>query len=416
MLLVQHYLRTKTFGDLERDHGVEISIDRRFGHKFSLNYSQIFSKENDPLACQCRGLILTNGSSLFESAERRADGNYDFSKICPGSTQILSYGMDRFFNYQQSVAYIDFNDPKLKIFEKIDGSIIFLYFDHIIHQWCCATRSVPEADVPLTGFSDLTFRKLFEKALFNTAGLSFKEFCQKLNPENTYCFELSSPYNRVVVNYNETKIVLIAIRNIKTKLEQYPENEINFPIPVVESYDFGSLNKIIEYVNNTNPLEHEGVVLRDSKFNRIKIKSASYVAFNKATDTLTKSPRACLELVLNEKVDDVVSFVPEEIKKDLFNIQTLLKSFLTQYQENYQKCYQLFQELKNTDPSVATWDDRKIFAKCVEEILSKWTAPAYWMRSNEPKNILDYIKSKQKNGIWSDSFLNNLLELIGFKI
>ena len=69
MLLVQKYLETHTFGDLAKEHGVYASFSKS-GHKFSLNYDQIEAKESDPLAQECRGLILAceDGTSLSSQA------------------------------------------------------------------------------------------------------------------------------------------------------------------------------------------------------------------------------------------------------------------------------------------------------------------------------------------------------------
>lgn len=414
MLLVQKYLINKTFGDLERDHAVEISVDRRFGHKFSLNYNQITATDSDPLSQQCRGLILSTGSSLFERAERK-DDRWDFSNICPGSTQILAYPMNRFFNYGQGAASIDWNDSQLKTFEKLDGTLCIVYFDHIIHEWHVATRSVSEADVPLTG-SDLTFRKLFEKGLKNVSGLSFREFTATLDPEKTYCFELTSPYNRVVVNYPDTKITLIAVRHTQSHKEFLPELESYLSyLPIVQSFDLGTIEKVIDHVNAQNPMDHEGIVLRDSKFNRIKVKNAAYVAYNKARDSLANSPRACLEIVLSEKADDVIPFMPSEIAEDLQAMQRLLAKFLSDYQESYKKALDWSKERRANDPEVTGWNDAKLFAKCVQQLPVSWEGPSYAIYSGKSADVFDYIRKSKKLGTWSNSFLDNLLSLIGFE-
>src|SRR5271170_4102940 len=100
MLLVQEFLRTRTFGDLIREHGVYASVSKS-GHKFSLNYDQIEAKETDPLAQECRGLILApvDGKPLY--CEITSDGKHHYEDIGPGETTILAYPMKRFFNHGQ---------------------------------------------------------------------------------------------------------------------------------------------------------------------------------------------------------------------------------------------------------------------------------------------------------------------------
>src|SRR5271169_1119614 len=113
MLLVQKYLETHTFGDLARDHGVYASFSKS-GHKFSLNYDQIEAKEADPLAQECRGLILSAHGRAFDYQAKEINGRLNYDHISPGETHVLAYPMKRFFNHGQgSAATIDWADPKL---------------------------------------------------------------------------------------------------------------------------------------------------------------------------------------------------------------------------------------------------------------------------------------------------------------
>src|SRR5271166_895148 len=220
MLMVQKYLETHSFGDLVRDHGVYASFSKS-GHKFSLNYDQIEAKEADPLSQECRGLVLAklDGSSMLPSSGEKSP-HPDYS---PGFTQVLAFPMKRFFNYGQgSAAAIDWNDPKLTVLEKMDGTLCIVYYDPIIEQWCVATRSVPEADL-LMDNGLFTFRTLFEKALYDTTGgLPFEQFTALLDKNYTYCFELTTPYNRIVVAYPECRITLLAARKMSSLKEVDP--------------------------------------------------------------------------------------------------------------------------------------------------------------------------------------------------
>ena len=103
MLLVQQYLETHTLGDLVRDHGVYASFSKS-GHKFSLNYDQIEAKESDPLAQECRGLILslTDGQHIVGVTD--ASGRTNRDHVVLGPTKILAYPMNRFFNHGQGSA------------------------------------------------------------------------------------------------------------------------------------------------------------------------------------------------------------------------------------------------------------------------------------------------------------------------
>ena len=414
MLHVQKFLMSNTFGDLERQHGVEISVDSRHGHKFSLNYSQINSVDSDLLSQQCRGLILSNGRSLFEQA-KIVNRKKDYSHICPGQTTIIALPMFRFFNHGQgAAASINWSDPKLKIYEKLDGSLLIMSFDHIINEWHASTRSCPEADIPLE-FNKYTFRTLFEKALENARNISFKDFTKKLNPNYTYCFELTSPLNRIIVKYSDYKIHLLSIRDNISFKEIEPSTDVGCGsyIPLAPTYNIGTIEQAIEYVNSCNPMNNEGVVLCDGEFNRVKIKNASYVALNRCRDSLSSSPRGCLELVLAEKADDVVSFMPDEIAKNLLTIKTLVLNFINNFEQDYRNINISFALRRETDVETQSWNDQKLFADCVGK--SKiWSSPCFKIFANKADNLKHFIKLSSKNGSWSNSFLDSLLVEIGY--
>lgn len=55
--LVKDYLLTHSFRQLEEEHGVCTRPNATFD-KFSLNYDQLLVKNGDPIAEQCRGLVI----------------------------------------------------------------------------------------------------------------------------------------------------------------------------------------------------------------------------------------------------------------------------------------------------------------------------------------------------------------------
>lgn len=407
MLLVQDYLKNKTFGDLTKEHGVYASFSKQ-GHKWSLNYDMLESVNSDPLAQQCRGLILatSDGRSLNPEANI-IDGKMKFDHICPGDTVILAYPMNRFFNHGQGEAKpINLSDPNISILEKMDGTLIIVMKDPFTNQWCVATRGVPEADVVLdSGF--YTFRTLFEKALKDSLNLSFDEFTQHLNENITYCFELTSPYNRIVVSYPDTKITLIAARD-KITLQEINIKTLDIPAPCVQEYKISTLDELLNWVSSQNPLEHEGVVILDSKFNRVKVKNASYVAFNRARDILGTSERNCLELVLNGKEDDVIPALPPEIVERIINIKAGVIKMIDRYDFAY--------FMIKSAADMINSGDKKTFAKLVMEAsnskIKLWTSPMFNMYDQKSSNMRDYIEKNRKEGTWSDSFLDKILSII----
>lgn len=405
MLLAQKYLETNSFGNLAKEHGVYASFSKS-GHKFSLNYDQIEAKESDPLAQECRGLILAREDGCRIPGEIMSDGKLKRDTIEPGKTKILAFPMKRFFNYGQGAATVNWSDPNLAVLEKLDGSLCIVYYDLFTEKWCVATRAVPEADL-LMDNGIFTFRTLFEKALFDTCGKSFDEFTSKLGINFTYCFELTTPYNRIVVNYLSNKITLLAIRdNISMN-----EIDINNPllinnlngVPIVQAHTYTTISDLVDWVSSLDPMEHEGVVVRDSDYNRVKVKNAAYCAYSRTRDTLGSSERNCLEIILLEKDDDVISFLPEEIVNNLFKIKNNLQFIIKKYDDIYLAA--------KAQADAIAQGDKKTFAILVTKNKELWSAPFFQIYDGKASNMKDFIIKNRKDGTWGNGFLDKLLEL-----
>lgn len=442
MLLVQQYLETHTFGDLAREHGVYASFAKS-GRKFSLNYDQIEAKEADPLAQECRGLILAREDDAEITGVPTPEGKISRDTFSPGPTRILAFPMKRFFNHGQgSAAEVNWSDPKLAVLEKLDGTLCILYYDSFTKQWCVATRSVSEADLPMDN-GIFTFRTLFEKALKDTTGLDFQGFTRQLNTRITYCFELTTPYNRIVVYYPEPRITLLAARALYGDLEEFdftnlggmgwvdykdltdkvkehlaalghdeksaPAAMVPVPynlagVPVVKAYTYNTIEELVNWVSSLNPMEHEGVVVRDSNFNRIKVKNAAYVAYNKVRDAMASSPRNMVELILSEKDDDVIPMLPEDLANHLKQIKEGLQRGIAKYDSVYHLMMGNLQALGEEK-------NKKSFALKVQNHKDMWSAPFFQMFDGKASSMKDFIMKNKKDGTWGDSFLDKILEI-----
>lgn len=398
MLQVQEYLKTHTFGELIAEHAIYPSFNKSFT-KFSLNYDQIDSKDSDPLVQESRGLVL---SAVDFSPYKLVEVNkkLQYQDIVPGETVIQAHAFNRFFNYGQgAAAKINWNDPKLRVFEKYDGTlgIVSCHFD----GWHVSTRSVPEADLMMDN-QIFTFRTLFEKGLKDSTGMNFEELTSHLNPDVTYMFEITSPLNTIIVKYPSYQVVLLGAR-------YKGGNEINIDdinIPGVLKavyYNLGSIEAVKDYVDGRSAIEHEGVVVVDSNFNRVKVKNPEYLTYSKASTSLSSSPRNCLQLVLSGNVDDYIPLMPDVISERLILIKEKLSNYIRKYEEVYNSIYS---EAEGKSPG-----DRKEFALTVKRYGVKLTSPMYLIYQGKFSSVRDYFSRDTNN--WSDSMLDALLTEIG---
>jgi len=259
---VLDFLRTHSLTDLETAHGVYARWDNE-GTKFSLSYDQLEAKDSDPVSQQCRGLILRPVVSMAHL------GSEVRSKTIVGECLVLAWPMDRFFNYgQEAAAEVDLSDPKTMIYEKLDGTLCIVYFDDLKGKWCVATRSVPEADLPVDGWGEYTFASLFEEAFLATSGGwdSLHHAMEEVGGTGglTWCFELLTPQNQVVVKHKDKRVVLLSVRGREDgnygeshDLRWYA-NQIQ--VPMAPCHQAGSMDALVAFVNSRSGTDYEGVV------------------------------------------------------------------------------------------------------------------------------------------------------------
>lgn len=309
--LVIEYLKTHSLADLREEHGVcsRLSAD---GTKVSLDYHQFESKYGDPLAEQCRGLIVRHESNAHVPAQGIV-----------GSTKIVAWPMYRFYNHgDPCVAKINAEDPKLRVLDKVDGTMIIMYYDRMKNEWFAATRSVPEADVPIRNDSvehgSITFSGLFFKTLREEYPSEYDEVMdtvERVRKDTTYVFELTTPLNKNVVEYERPGLTLLAARDNSTGQEYELPSYIleGIPRPRMRFIDrfLGSEEMFFTFlktdVETINPSKGEGYVVVDSQYNRVKVKSRAYAFAMRNKDRIDNfTMSSALELIVIGSIDDVI--------------------------------------------------------------------------------------------------------------
>ncbi len=383
MLLVQTFLLTHGLGDLRAYHGVKHRWSATRPGVLTLNYDQIEVVDSDPLSQECRGLVL-----------RCATATSDTPPDAPiGDTTIVARPFARFFNHGQGAcAPVDFDDAVF--YEKLDGTLCIVHHD--AGEWHVATRGVPDADVPIDG-SALTFRGLFERALASD-GHTWEtlDAALALHRDHTLLFELTAPENQIVVAYDEPRITLLGVRH----------NEHGFELPVDHFVDAFTicpahpltLATMVDWCAERDPSKHEGVVVCDRSFRRCKVKSPAYLALSKVRDSVGKSPRAMLELILAGKDDDARPLLPAYLHTRIDAMKAGLAA-----------------EVRRIDVSFATLfvPDRKAFALAIQASERPGDMAAHMARwGGKADDATSWLASQRKGGTWSDSFLDTLLDRI----
>jgi RNA ligase len=161
-----------------------------------------------------------------------------------------------------------------------------------------------------------------------------------MNDGFTPIFEWISKKNRIVIDYPEDRLVLLAIR--KNVTGEYLDYEYlvdigeGFNIDVVKQYS-GTMKSMQELVDTTKPLEgQEGFVVRFEDGVWVKVKSDQYVLFHKSKDSLMHEKNV-VAIIADKKADDFRVLLSELDRKKF-------EEFEEQFWENIHKTTTSFKD------------------------------------------------------------------------
>jgi len=294
MLEVQKYLRTNhSYEDLENNFGIRVVP---YEDRVVLNYSQIdsYKQRFEPIVMECRSLIL--------------DLNHE----------ILSRSFDRFFNYGEDPNSETFNIENSVAYDKIDGSIMTVYFDGA--KWQVSSRQMAFAEGPVPNKSK-SYRDVFIEALGVELDLAFKDV------DKEYCtiFEMVSPETRVVTPYPKSEIFLLDVRNKFTGEFLGLENAWYWSIPeevhwkYPNTHFFNTIEECIKASNDLPAMEEGYVLVNDivpensiSDKWRIKVKNPAYLAIAHLRENGAVTEKRVVKLVIFANHEEYLEHFPED--------------------------------------------------------------------------------------------------------
>jgi hypothetical protein len=401
--LAIEYLKTHSLQELEDEHGVKSRPDAS-NTKFSLNYDQLAIKGGDKLAEQCRGMVVRPVSVATSGV------SFDWEKLRSspvGECVILCRPMDRFYNDGDFyAAKVDYDSAV--IYEKLDGTMMAAYWDPLKNAWHTSTRSIPEADLPIRlgdlVLEDTTFRGLFDEALEEMINRECAPYIpnvdswwSQLDKQHTYVFELTSPLNRVVVQYDDPRITLIATRDNVTGCE-IVINEQNYMWYEPRTWKLNDAKAIKALADSFSPAELEGFVVCDARFNRVKIKNASYVLAHHTKDGIISSKRNALVAAFKGTLDDIMPMVDPDTRNAMEEMLLKVGKFIKESEAKYEDW------ASQCEPG-----DNKTFASFVNANQPVMPSAYFAVFRGKSKSISDYMTQHVGEGAIADKTLDSIL-------
>ena len=353
------------------EHGIEQGIQLLQQDPYNLKiseqdnrilfrYDMINSSLSLPIVQEARGIILDRNS-----------------------LQIYCRPFNKFFNLNESKAYEFDYSKEFLIQEKLDGSLIKLYYYLPENRWVFATNGTIEfneqQEVLLPDYSkDLV---TFDNLLNDTVDLD-QYFFEHLHSHNTYLFELIHPNNPIVVNTGDKSLTLIGIRNnITGQEEQITTDNAHvtdildashgqLSIPDVYSIpDLSSVSEPCEFLTShanslskdrKKPCQFEGLIVSELNSDgtiagRVKVKTLKYLLFHRISQ-----PKEAINIFLKgfqegeeDEFGAYIDNAPEHIKSIYKSYRSAFEKIIQDLNATVEDDRAWFHKLQKTDPENA---------------------------------------------------------------
>jgi RNA ligase len=217
--------------------------------------------------------------------------------VVDGNGNILARPFMKFKNFEEhDPSEIDMS-KEFEIFEKMDGSLIIVFFYEEIMQWIVASRGSFISEQVIEA------RKMIENNTFDA-----------LNRNCTYLFEILYKENRIVVDYGDRRELVLLGNIITSTGEELPYDKLiamySKYFTVVKKYEL----KNIKNLNDLKALEEEnreGFVVRFSDGFRVKVKFSEYIRLHGIL-TNVSNITVWEHLMNNYDFDSLLDRVPDE--------------------------------------------------------------------------------------------------------
>jgi RNA ligase len=146
----------------------------------------------------------------------------------------------------------------------------------------------------------------------------------------TPIFEYTAPDNRIVVEYENPGLTILAARDIQSG--EYVKYSMLYPwaneyiVPTVMEHRFtgefecsDKLDLILKTTKNLK--DKEGFVIQFDSGHMLKMKADEYVRKHRAIDS-TSSKKRAVELIINDGIDDILPMLSDKDKQALIGLNS----------------------------------------------------------------------------------------------
>jgi len=216
--------------------------------------------------------------------------------------------------------------------------------------------------------------------MLNTDKGSFFDYLDK---DYTHMFELVSPYNRVVIPYEEVKLYYLGSRNKVTGIE---ERISNYPFLTPKFFTLTSLEDV-QKAASALPWDKEGYVVCDGNFNRVKIKSPAYVEIHYARNHNVITRENLVQIILDGEQKEFSIYASDYVE-ELQKVENLMNKV----------AHQATVEMRAILGTTYNFESRAEYAKNVSNYSSY--AKDFLFHCFDDKIFWDYAKASWNTKKW----------------
>lgn len=299
-------------------------------------------------------------------------------KDCGNSYIEICHGLNKFFNMAESCAATIDWQHSFQVLEKMDGSNIRLWYD--MGEWHISTLGTIFADSDEYGV-------MFKKVCGN-----FIQYVTELDTNYTYVYELVGPLNRIVVRYDEMAAYFICKRNLNSGFESLDAPEaLRCGIRVIPSYNVNNMEEAL-HLRDKLPENVEGMVVCDSHFNRVKLKTEWYLELHRIKGNGVCTVKRVVKMWQAEELDDFIAAFPEYTEF----VEGILKEIHTLIYNSEAAFYFLYEDGMNRKEFAAKIQNHTPLARacCYALLDKKYEDAATFFKSITPNKLIKYVEDK----------------------
>jgi len=305
----------------------------------------------------------------------------------------------KFFNLNETAGSMksDFEDDEIEsIMDKRDGSAIL------------CVRLPNKKLVAKTQMAFESPQAVAATRIINNSE-SYKRFIHHCFDRGLYPnFEFTSDTNLVVLEYFETELKLLGVR--QEDGQYLTEKELKklateFDVPIVDFIKFKSIDDITTWAGKTK--DEEGVVVRMKSGRQFKVKTNWYCDLHGLITDNIYRPHKASEIILNNRFDDVIGKVPPSLTKARAYLESLNHFITSTVNEMVAETVRLTLETHSAPSRKEFYETNRLFILITTV-----------MRSYGKEPDIEHIKSLVVNTIrhetWSQERASKWLKESGF--